>query len=217
MPDPLPARPILPIIGGPDFDDWFVSNLSLSGVSFVPGVGGGGFSGTITFQKGDPDGPEFTYSMKLVGGAVGESEGLPLEEWKFTKQILENSKIAQILKYAADNGGLSYGSAPSATAGICFPNPLKVSRLQSSDFLGECATIFYSGNLYFVGNGIYLLFFGLPLGFWKSPSTLNNIRNGMIGPYIASRCNGVAYISSFGVGVSGSVGIAANAMYGWIT
>ncbi len=60
--------------------------------------------------------------MKLVGGAVGESEGLPLEEWKFTKQILENSKIAQILKYAADNGGLSYGSAPSATAGICFPN-----------------------------------------------------------------------------------------------
>ena len=57
MPDPLPARPILPIIGGPDFDDWFVSNLSLSGVSFVPGVGGGGFSGTITFQRATQTGP----------------------------------------------------------------------------------------------------------------------------------------------------------------
>jgi hypothetical protein len=222
MPDPAPAKPIWPIIGPPagvDVDQWFVSNLSLSSVSFVPGFGGGGFWGTITFQQGGEDGPEFTYSMKLAGVAVGESEGLPLkeEELKFTKQILENSKIAEILKYAADNGGLSYGSAPSATAGICFPNPLRVSRLQPSDFSGECVAIFYSGNLYFVGNGIYLLFFGLPLGFWHRPSTIEAIKHNLIGPYIASQCNGVAYITSFGVGASGSVGIAANAMYGNIT
>jgi hypothetical protein len=196
-----------------------VSNLSLSSVSFVPGFGGGGFWGTITFQQGGEDGPEFTDSMQVGGVAAGESEGLPLkeEELKFTKQILENSKIAEILKYAADNGGLSYGSAPSATAGICFPNPLRLSRLQSSDFSGECVAIFYSGNLYFVGNGIYLLFFGLPLGFWHRPSTIEAIRHNLIGPYIASQCNGVAYISSFGVGLSGSVGIAANAMYGEIS
>ena len=215
-----PTRTILPIIGSPpDPDQWFVSNLSLSGVSFVPGFGGGGFWGTITFQQGREDGPEFTYSMKLGGVALGESEGLPLkeEELKFTKQILENSKIAEILKYAADNGGLSYGSAPSATAGICFPNPFKASRLQSSDFSGECVAIFYSGNLYFVGNGIYLLFFGLPRGFWKWRSTIEAIKHNLIGPYIASQCNGVAYITSFGVGLSGSVGVAANVMYGAIS
>jgi hypothetical protein len=219
FPDPAPAKPIFPIIGGPaDPDQWFVSNLSLSGFSIVPTVGGGGFWGSITFQQGGEDGPEFTYSMKIGGAAVGESEGLPLkeEELKFTKQILESHKIAEILKYAADNGGLSFGNAPSATAGICFRNALKASRLQSSDFSGECFTIFYSGNLYFVGNGIYLLFFGLPPGFWHSPFTIEAIKRNLIAPYIASQCNGVAYITSFGVGASGSVGMAANVMYGYI-
>src|SRR5258705_12776753 len=41
------------------------------------------------------------------------------------------------LKFVANNGGLSFGNAPSATAGICFPNTYKVSSLQSSDFLGD--------------------------------------------------------------------------------
>jgi len=215
MPDPAPAKPIQPIIGAPpgpglDVDQWFVTNLSLSGVSLVPGFGGGGFSGPITFQHvGGLDEPDFTGSMALVGMAVGASEGIP---------GLKNSKIAQkILKFVADNGGLSYGNAPSWTEGICFPNTHNVSRLQSSDFSGDCATIFVSGNAGLGGNGLYLLFFGLPTGFWFWRTTLAAIESGLIGPDIAFRCKGVAVISSLGAGLSGSVGVAANAMYGRIS
>jgi hypothetical protein len=212
FPDPAPARPILPIIGGPslDADQWFVTNLSLSGVSIVPVFGGGGLSGTITFEHvGSPDEPDFMGAMVLVGMAVGASEGIP---------GLKKSKLAQkILKFIADNGGLSYGNAPSATEGICFPNAYKVSRLQSFDFSGDCATIFVSGNLGPGGSGLYLLFFGLPTGFWFWPSTLALISGGLIGPDIASHCKGAAVISSLGVGLSGSVGVAVNGMYGRIS
>jgi hypothetical protein len=97
-------------------DQWFVTNLSLSGFSLVPGVGGGAFLGPITFQHvvNGVTKPNFTSSMALLGMAVGASEGIP---------GLNNSGIMQkILKFVANNGGLSFGNAPSATAGICFPN-----------------------------------------------------------------------------------------------
>ena len=146
-------------------DQWFVTNLSLSGSSLVPGIGLGAFLGPITFQHvvNGVAKPNFTSSMALSGMAVGASEGIP---------GLKNSGIVQkVLKFVANNGGLSFGNAPSATAGICFPNTYKVSSLQSSDFLGDCATIFISGNLGPWGNGVYLLFFGLPTGFWSLKST----------------------------------------------
>jgi hypothetical protein len=196
-----------------------VPNLSLSGVSLVDIFGGGGLSGTITFQEGNidgPDGPDFTYSMVLVGGAVGVSEGIPLKKWEFAKQILEDSKIARILKYVADNGGLSYANLPSWTEGSCFRNKYTISRLQSSDFLGDCATIFVSGNAGLGGDGFYLLLFGLPTGFWFWPTTRAALQTGMIGPDVVYNFKGFAVIYSLGATGSGSVGAAANAMCGRI-
>ncbi len=191
-------------------DQWFVTNLSLSGFSLVPGVGGGVFLGPITFQHvvNGVLGPNFTCSMALSGMALGVSEGIP---------SLNNSGIVQkILKFVANNGGLSFGNAPSATAGICFPNTYKVSSLQSSDLWGDCATIFISGNAGPWANGLYILLFGLPTGFWSWKSTYALMVSGLIFADIGYRCKGAAVISSLGAGLSASVGVAAYAMSGRI-
>jgi hypothetical protein len=191
-------------------DQWFVTNLSLSGFSLVPLFGGGGFLGPITFQH-VLDGrveSDFTGSMALAGMAVGASEGIP---------SLNNSTIARtILKFFADNGGLSFRNAPSATAGICFPNTYKVSHLQSSDFLGDCATILVSGNAGPWANGLYILIFGLPIGFWSWKSTYALTACGLIGADVLYHCTGAAVISGLGAGLSGSLGVAAYGMYGRI-
>jgi hypothetical protein len=43
------------------------------------------------------------------------------------------------------------------------------------------------------------------------------MESGLIGPDIAFRCKGAAVISSLGAGLSGSVGVAFNSMYGRIS
>jgi len=208
--DPAPVRPIRPIIGPPagpglDVDRWFVTDLSLAGYSEVPLFGGGGFMGTITFEHvGGLVEPDFTGSIAIAGMAVGASERFELGDSTLVKKMLK----------ALDSGWSP--NLPSATAGICFPNTLKVSRLQSFDFAGDCATAFISGSFGPWGNGVYILFFGLPPNFWSWPSTLLAVATGTIGPDIAFRCKGAAVISNLGAGLSGSIGVSANAMFGRI-
>jgi hypothetical protein len=66
-------------------------------------------------------GPNFTCSMAISGMAVGASEGIP--------GLNKSGIVQKILKFVANNGGLSFGNAPSATAGICFPKQLAILRL----------------------------------------------------------------------------------------
>jgi hypothetical protein len=113
------------------------------------------------------------------------------------------------MRFVANIDGLSFGNARSATAGICFPNTYKVSSLQSSDFLGDCATIFISGNAEPWRTGLIFLFFGLPIGFWDWKTTYVLTAFGLIGVDVSYHCKGVAVVSSLGAGLSGSLGVAA--------
>jgi len=76
--------------------------------------------------------------------------------------------------------------------------------------------MFVSGNAGPWANGLYILFFGLPTGFWSWKSTYALMVSGLIGLDAAYHCKGAAVISSFGAGLSASVGIAAYAMCGRI-
>ena len=214
-PDPVPPRPPAPVIPYHNpTDEWFVTNLSLNGGTLVAGVGGGGFKGTIKFEHvGGGNEPDVDTSIVIVGGAVGASEGLP---------FLKNSTIVQkAIKFVSDNGGFSFAEAPSETAGLCFRNPIQTKRLRSGDFKGDCATIFVSANAAVAGASIYVLFFGLPNGFWTSSSTLAMMAipaagSSLLGGVILEKCKGIALISSVGAGLSASLGASLNGMGGTI-
>ena len=152
--------------------------------------------------------------MTIIGYArmaVGLSTSIP---------NVQNSGIAQkILTFVANNGGLSFANAWSTAPplGICFPNMSKVSSLQSSDFLGDCALISCSLNVGPLGAADYILVFGLPTGFWAWKSTWLQQMFGVIGWQVGSYCKGAALIiSPPGTGLSGTAGVAGYGMSGRI-
>jgi hypothetical protein len=192
-------------------NQWFVTNLTLSGGSVVSGIGVAAFLGQITLQhvlNGVPT--YFTKSIAVSGMAAGLSEGIPNQQ---------NPGIAQkIVTFIVNNGGLSFANAWSVPPlGICFPNTSKVSSLQSSYFLGDCALIFYSANAGPLGTATYILVFGLPIGFWSWQSTFLQQISGLIAWHLRSHCKGAALITCpLGASLSGSLGAAVYAMYGRI-
>ena len=117
---------------------------------------------------------------------------------------------------------MSFAEAPSETKGICFRNPIQVKRLRATDFKGDCATVFVSANAAVAGASIYLLFFGLPKGFWTSGTTIAAaavpaVGQSLISTMILQKCKGMAFISSVGLGLTASLGAAVNGMGGSIS
>jgi hypothetical protein len=195
-------------------DQWFVTNLALSGggSGLVAGLGVNAFLGSITFQHVLNSVPTWvTRSIAVSGMAAGLSTSIP---------SAPNSGIAQkILTFIANNVGLSSANAWSLwpTLGICFPNRYKASSLQSFDFFGDCALISVGLNAGPVGAADYILIFGLPTGFWSWKTTFLLQLTPLIGPHVASHCKGAALIiSPPGAGLSGTAGAAGYGMTGRI-
>jgi hypothetical protein len=195
-------------------DQWFVTNLALSGggSGIVAGLGVNAFLGSITFQHVLNGVPTYlTKSIAVSGMAGGLSTSIP---------NVQNSGIAQkILTFVANNAGVSSANAWSmaSSLGICFPNMSNVNSLQSSDFLGDCALISCSLNVGPLGAADYILVFGLPTGFWSWKSTLLQQMSGVIGWQVGSYCKGAALIiSPPGAGLSGTAGAAGYGMSGRI-
>jgi hypothetical protein len=208
---PVPPGPLPPKPTPEGLDEWYVTNLSLSGGTIIPGVGGGGFSGQIDFEHFGVSGNWTLHgNMFIAGVGFGVSVGVP---W------LKGSWFENVVKFLSDNGGLSYSGFPARTIGLCFPNRgAGYTKLSADDFYGPCVTHFVSGNIFVGGYGAWALYFGLPatqnwlvyLGQSVQPML-------KVGSEIAEKAKGVALISSGGFGVALSAGASVNIFAGEIS
>lgn len=194
-PKPTPAPSLL--------DEWYVTNLSLTGGTIVAGVGGGAFVGKIDFEHFSNSGRQkVPANIGMVGVAAGLSLGIP--------GLKDNTLFKSALKFILDNGGFSHMELPSGTIGMCFPNKRKRTKLVSTDFFGPCVTHFLSGNAAVGSFGAWAVYFGLPTDHdWLTYIVAHPL-------IVGELCKGIAIISNGGIGVSASLGASVNDFAGEI-
>ncbi|MDW6022830.1 hypothetical protein SAZ10_13785 [Mesorhizobium sp. BAC0120] len=198
-PAPIPPNPAPKPVPIEEFDDWYVTNLSLTGVSVAAPIGGGAFTGPIVFEHlGTPLGRERVQgNMWIAGFSAGLSGGLP--------GLQGNSIAAKVVKFLADNSGFSIGDLPAGTRGICVAKAR--TKLMSTSFFGGCLTHFLSANVFVGGYGAWLLFFGLP----ASGNWVGRLATGAVFPGdIGESAKGFAIIAGGGLGISLSAGGSYN-------
>jgi hypothetical protein len=190
-------------------DDWYVTNLSLSGGSLVAVIGGGAYWGTIDFEHYSNLGSQkLSGSMAIAGVGSGASVGIP--------GLKDNGLLQKALKFVADNGGISLGDLPSKTIGLCFPNKGSgVNTLSSVDFFGGCVTHFISGSVFVGSVGAWALYFGLPRDRnWATYLAQSMLPGGTA--IVGQQAKGMALIHARGFALAASAGASYNAYGGEI-
>ena len=175
-------------------EPWYVDSLSLSGVSVINDVGGGAYRGSISVVNADSG--EFTFAIMGGGVAVGISDGVP-------KSVLG----AAVNTLTSSLGG-SLANLDSDTSGVCIPMRGGLNR---TSFNGSCLGMFIGEGLTIYGASQWALFFGMPGAYFDTGV-------GLVMPMaqMLYHAQGVAFISSKGMSLNLSVGVAANQFAGRI-
>ena len=212
-PKPNPAQIATP--------DWWVTSLSVGGLSIIATVGGGFVDGTIGFENIAIGGEVITDSITMGGPSIGESAGLDKLD-KVAKLLKESAIAAKVLNWIANNAGAGIGAWPSWANGPVFAMPGR-SNLTGADFRGTCFSVFVNAALGPGSSGFYLVFLGkqesLPafLAWIAASLAVPVVVPAMMASNIMANSHAVAVIPAASFGLGASLGVSLNIWVGRIS
>ncbi len=155
-PPPPPPQPKPNPVPVPEAN-WWITNLSVSGLEVVFTVGGGFADGTITFED-IAGGAVVTNNIRMGGIAVGASVGLDKIP-KLGEIIGKNPLVKKFVDWVLNSTSGGKADWYAQAVGPVWPMPGH-APLTAGHFKGTCFTIFINAAAGPGNGGFYVMFLG---------------------------------------------------------
>ena len=201
--------------------DWWVTSLSVGGISIVATVGGGFADGTIGFENIAIGGEVITDHITIGGPSIGESAGL--DKLDKVAKFLKGSAIAsKALNWVANSLAAGRESWPSWAAGPVWAMPGH-SNLTGADFRGSCFSVFVDAAAGPGSAGFYLIFMGKQeslvafLAWLAGSLAAPMFVPAVMASNIMANSHAIAVVPAASVGIGASLGVSLNIWVGRIS
>ncbi len=148
---------------------WYVTDLSLSGGSYVEGFGGGVYWGTITFERPASTGVDAdSYTGNIWMAGLGAGISLPKSASDAFGRVAAriargSSPFEEILKRLQNFSG-GRADLPSKTVGIAKPSAFNLAPLKREDFAGWYDVVNLNLSVPVLGGNVYGMDFNVKSG-----------------------------------------------------